>query len=103
MSSFKEVAAADLETFFDTDELAELHNIDGKEIPVVIDSDLLDKSQLAYAEGVYVNRIVLFVEKAHFERLPVQGQRMKLDGERYEVASVSGGIVLQIILEANQT
>ena len=42
MRSFKDQLEKDFDsTFFNMNEFAELHNIDGKEVPVVVDNDTL--------------------------------------------------------------
>ena len=42
MRSFKEQLEKDFDgTFFNLDEIAELHTIDGNEIPVVVDNETL--------------------------------------------------------------
>ena len=42
MKSFKEQLEKDFETtFFNTDEFAEIHELQGNEVPVVVDNDII--------------------------------------------------------------
>jgi len=106
--SLKDVIAADLSAvFFNIDEFAELHDIDGKQIMAIIDEDILKQRSQDKREnfdGVYRGEIVLFVKAADFSKRPVKGQRLRIDGRLMMVDSCgeSDGI-LEITLEANES
>lgn len=82
MSSFKEVIQEDLNnTFFDIDEFAEIHNIDGKDISIIIDHELLKERQAKYAEGTYLGDVLFHVKKSDFGEAPGINQPIKFDGD----------------------
>lgn len=109
MSSFKDSLEQDMATFFNIDELAEMRNIDGTEMPVLLDTDRFKDRPRQPIEmyhatnGVYVEEICLFVRLSDLGDRPVTGQHMHVDDERYLVKSCteSAGI-LEIVLEAYQ-
>mgnify|MGYP001105854398 CR=1 FL=1 len=107
MISFEEQIEKDFDdTFFNLDEFAELHMIDGKKIPVVKDSETLMQLNLgktAHSDGIFTDSIVLFVQKKHMEYEPVIGQIMEFDGVTYPIDNVlsdTGGYT--IILRGNE-
>lgn len=107
MISFKEQMEKDFDdTFFNLEEFAELHMIDGKKIPVVQDSETLMQLNLgktAHSDGIFTDSIVLFVQKKHMEYEPVIGQIMEFDGVTYPIDNVlsdTGGYT--IILRGNE-
>lgn len=107
MISFKVQMEKDFDdTFFNLEEFAELHMIDGKEIPVVKDSETLMQLNLgktAHSDGIFTDSIVLFVQKKHMEYEPVIGQIMEFDGVTYPIDNVlsdTGGYT--IILRGNE-
>ena len=108
MPTFKDYLNADMETFFNTGEFAEMHDIDGQEIPAVIDSDILktrgNNQRDAQHEGVFRGELAVFVQSSYFPERPVIGQHMRLDGKLYLVedcAEAQG--VLEITLGANES
>ncbi len=92
MRSFKEQLEKDFDyTFFNMDEFAEMHVIDGKEIPVVVDNETLLQMNLgksAREDGIFTDNIVLFIQKKHLEEEPVIGQIMEFDRVTYPVVNV---------------
>lgn len=109
MPKFRDFAASDLNVLFNLDEFAEIHNIDGQDIPAVLDVDHL-KGRTRYPEelfhavnGVYISAITLFVRLEDMGERPVVGQHIRVDGELYMVAGCSESMgLLEITLEANQ-
>src|SRR5690606_3490762 len=107
--NFKEQLEKDLNAFINIDEFAEIHNIDGREIPAVVDEDIFkERPRQPYElylanEGVYVDTITLFVRMADLGERPVIGQNLRVDGERYIVANCSESAgTLVITLETNR-
>lgn len=107
MSSFKEQMEKDFDnTFFNLKEFAELHTVDGKEIPVVVDNETLLQLNLgktAYSDGIFTDNIMFFVQRKNLEYEPVIGQVMEFDGVTYPVDNVlsdTGGYT--IILRGNE-
>lgn len=84
--SFKETIQADLSSiFFNLDEFAELHIIDGKEMKVIVDEDMLKERQIKAAEGVYTGTLLFHVEKSTFGEKPAVGQRLRFDNRVFTV------------------
>lgn len=105
--TFKEQLERDLDnTLCNLDEFAELHRIDGKEIPVVVDNETLLQLNLgktAYSDGIFIDSIMFFVQKKYLENEPVIGQIMEFDNIAYPVDNVladTGGYT--IILRGNE-
>jgi hypothetical protein len=95
MKTFRDQLAADLVAFFNVDEFGEIRNINGKDMPVVIDEDLSEgrprqPSELYYnADGIYKKRVVLYVRSADFGPRPHMEDTIKIDDELYLVAGCS--------------
>lgn len=107
MRSFKEQLEKDMDsTFFNLDEFAENHNIDGKEIPVVVDNDRiieLSLGKMVETRGIFTDDILFFVQKKYLDYEPCAGQHMSFDGRIYPISDVKedfGGYT--IILSGNQ-
>lgn len=106
MRSFKEQMEKDFDnTFFNLNEFAELHELDGKKIPVVVDNETLLQLNLgktADSDGIFQDNKMFFVLKKYLEDEPVIDQIMEFDGEAYQVGNVMedfGGYT--IILRGN--
>ena len=107
MKSFKEQLEKDFETtFFNTDEFAEIHELQGNEVPVVVDNDIIITLSLgkhADADGIFTDDKMIFVQKKYLEFEPVAGQHLSFDGEFYPIKTVNedmGGYT--IILSGNE-
>ncbi len=107
MRTFKEQLEKDFhDTFFNLEEFAELHRVDGKEIPVVVDNETLLQLNLgktAYSDGIFTDSIMFFVQRKYLDYEPVIGQVMEFDGVTYPVDNVlsdTGGYT--IILRGNE-
>ena len=97
MKSFKEQLEKDLDSvFFNMNEFAETHMIDGKEVPIVLDNDRiieLSMGKTVETRGIFTDDILFFVQK----------KDMEFDGEMYPISDVKedfGGYT--IILTGNQ-
>lgn len=106
MRSFKEQMEKDFDnTIFNLNEFAELHELDGKKIPVVVDNETLLQLNLgktADSDGIFQDNKMFFVLKKYLEDEPVIDQIMEFDGEAYQVGNVMedfGGYT--IILRGN--
>lgn len=107
MKSFKEQLEKDFETtFFNTDEFAEIHELQGNEVPVVVDNDIIIALSLgkhADTDGIFTDDKMIFVQKKYLEFEPVAGQHLSFDGEIYPIKTVNedmGGYT--IILSGNE-
>jgi len=107
MPKLKDYFNSDINTFFNLDEFAQTYIIDGKEVPAVIDSDILktrsnDKSE--QYDGVYAGQLAVYVKAADLLERPVYGQQLRLDGKLYTVIECSEEMgVLEIVLGANES
>lgn len=98
--SFKEMLEEDLEkVFFSTDELADIHRIDGKEVPCVLDMGELKGDSATFtvhsrnmqytSDTLQFGDRVLFIRKAFFERMPKVEQKLRIDDKLYSVLDVN--------------
>jgi len=103
--TLKETLRDDLTTtFFNTDEFASMHMLGGREVPLIIDDDELQKRKLKAAEGTYVGDLLILVEVIHISRRPVEGQKFTLDEKIYFIVSCSEKDGLyEIAIGANQS
>lgn len=106
MSTFKNQAAKDIATFVNTDEFADLHTVDGKQIRAVITEDTDNPHPLDYAEGVSLVRKLAHFDAAEFDiafgGIPRKGVRLTLDGVTYTVDKSSDDVGIYLVtLEAN--
>lgn len=104
IKTFKDFVAEDVEdVFFCLDEFAETHNIDGTDMPVMLETDALQDhsahweagSKQNYDEGLYDAHMVLYVKAKDYGDAPKVGKALYLDEdpEMWEIkdfASVSG-------------
>lgn len=86
---FKETVQSDLsDVFFNTDEFAEFHNIGGRDLLIIPDSDMLEERKIKSAYGTYQGDILFHIRKAEFGTKPAIGQVLSYDGDkRYRVSS----------------
>ena len=87
---FKEQIARDLDNvFLNLGEFAELHRVEGKEIPVVMDGDRLNKLKQGQILGVVEADVLLMGKAADFPADLDPGRLLNLDG-REMVVGASG-------------
>ena len=93
MSSFKDMVAGDIgETFLNMDEFAEEHDLGGVSCPCVVQSPtaretFLSQDKYGGYDGVHGKIVVVHVAKDSLPEVPVEGQRLDLDGEILIVSS----------------
>jgi hypothetical protein len=102
--SFKDIVQQDLDNIiFNTEEFAEVHTIDGKQLKVAVDNDaLMERSKKEY-DGISVGEILYFVKALDFGELPEEGTPQAFDGRMMYVfnAREDDGIY-EIILRQNR-
>lgn len=107
MMRFKDCLKSDIATFFNLDEFAEMHEIDGYKVPAVIDSDILkirSQNRSERYEGVFKGEIAVYVKTEDLPFRPVYGQDLRLDGKLYFVVECSEDMgVLEITLGADES
>lgn len=103
----KDQIAADLEIFFNLDEFAEMHNINGRQLPAIVESAatrVRSNRKSENYDGIYGGEVVVYVRAADFPAVPSYGQTFRLDGKLYYVAECTNeGGVLEIVLGANES
>ena len=93
MSEFRDMVAADIgDVFLSMDEFAEEHMLGGISCNCVVQSPtaretFLQSEKYAGYDGVHGKTIVVHVAKDSLGEVPVEGQRLDLDGEILLVAS----------------
>ena len=105
MSTFKECVEAGLsDVFINMVEFAEMHTLEGVELPCVISvNKTAQKSEQKEKtfDGLHGDFITLFVKKVDAPRVPKQGENIKLDDKRYKVKSCRDDMgLLSMLLEA---
>lgn len=97
----KDYFASDMKTFFNAGEFGDMHNIDGKDMLIVMDNDMLKSNKIKAASGTYLGDVLFSVQKSDLKVTPAIEQRMKLDGELYKVNDVTeDNEMYKITLEA---
>lgn len=101
MSGFKDAVAADIKgVFINSDEFADVHDIDGASITCVIDTDLIHERSTMVSESLFGLQCVLHVSTLDIDE-PVRGQIMRLDGQLYIVQEIAENMgMYDITLEA---
>jgi len=101
--SFKEQLKKDLDVFINQDEFAELHTLNGVELPVVVDNDrLLQRTQKEF-DGVSIGEMLIFVKKDDLGYRPEEGEPMRFGRKQMYVADCKEDTgMLEIILTQNR-
>ena len=101
--NFEEQLQSDIEeVFLNLDEFAEIHNIEGKKIPVVMDTDQMDKN--VQILGLIEADMLIMGKENDFPANLEPGRMLNVDGREMIVANVSRkqGIV-EVALRQNRT
>ena len=86
--TFKDFASEDISAvFFNGDEHADLHNVDGKDVLVILEkSDVRDHSahweagaKQNFDTGLYNRHIILYIRVEDYGPIPKQGKLLMLD------------------------
>lgn len=105
--TFKEIIADDVHrTFLNIEEFSDTHTVNGKEMPVQVDTNEQierEKRMSQNVDGVYMNQKLIYVAASDFGPMPKQGSILNLDGKVYRVAdAVDEYGVYSITIEANR-
>lgn len=91
--NFKERVLFDVKnTFLDANVFADTHNVNGKDMPVIIDNNeqlQREKRFSQHIDGVYENSALIYVSSSDFGDLPAQGSYIRFDGNRYKVTEAT--------------
>lgn len=105
--SFKDQIKQDLsDVFLNLDEFADLHRIEGKEVPVVIDSDMLEKlSKIGdnRIHGMDEADMVIMGKASDFPENLDPGRLLNLDGREVIVVTTTSEMgLVQIAVRQNR-
>ena len=102
--SFKEFAAYDMQTFFNTNEFAEAHNIDGRTINVIVDNDRLMERSKKEFDGITVGELLYFVKVSAYGTERPKPRESQMFDKRlmyiFDVREFDG--IYEIILSQNR-
>ena len=103
--SFKEQLQKDLDSvFFNLDEFAELHRVEGKKIPVVVDSDQLNKLKKGQILGLIEADMLLMGKASDFPDDMEPGRLLNVDGRELIVTKASKDMgLIEAALSQNRT
>lgn len=96
--SLKDILQEDLDSvFFDAEEFAELHIVNGKEMLLLLDGNELSErktTQEKHLDGVYSSTMLLYVKANAYGARPKVGSMLVLDEKQYRVTDVveEGGV-----------
>ena len=105
MSAFKDMVARDLDiTILNTDEFAELHMVEGKEIPVVMDDDRLTTLKKGQILGLVEADLLLMGKESDFPADMEPGRLLNMDGRELIVSSSGTDMgLIEVALRQNRT
>lgn len=87
--SFKDIIKQDIgNVFFNKDEFADEHIIDGVKMNATIDqNELIERNKKVneHMDGIYSCAFILYVTKEEFGNRPKVGSSLKVDGKQYKV------------------
>ena len=103
MSGFKESIQIDLSIFFSINEFAEIHNIGGRELSIVVDDERLAKRTQKDYQGIYVGDLLFFIRVLELGPRPKPESIILFDNKPYTVFDVQeDNGVYEIILKASE-
>lgn len=105
MSTFKDMVAHDIDTtFLNTDEFAELHIVEGKEIPVVMDDDRLTTLKQGQILGLVEADTLLMGKVSDFPSEMEPGRLLNVDGRELIVTNTGRDMgLIEVALSQNRT
>lgn len=105
MSAFKDMVAHDLDAvFLNVDEFAELHMVEGKEIPVVMDDDRLTTLKKGQILGLVEADMLLMGKVSDFPADMEPGRLLNVDGRELIVSKSSRDMgLIEAALRQNRT
>jgi hypothetical protein len=84
--NFKDAVAADIDNvFFETQEFAETVIIDGKSVPIILNSDAIQGMAELYAQGLSKGEQYIFIKAKDMFRLPNEGEELTKDGKKWYI------------------
>lgn len=103
--NFKDAMAADIgNVFFNANEFAELHNVEGNDINIIIDNEKLTelKTKSQFASQITQAEMLIYVKSSDLGYVPANGSMLEIDSNVYTVNMVTDSEgMLEIVLESN--
>lgn len=96
--SLKDILQEDLNTvFFDLEEFAEIHLVNGMEMNIIIDGNELGERKATsgkHFDGAYSSTMLMYVKAEEYGAKPKVGSMIVLDQKHYKVTDVvdEGGV-----------
>lgn len=102
---FKEQLQKDLDAvFLNTDEFAEIHRVEGAEIPVVVDNDQMNKLKKGQILGLIEADMLLMGRESDFPADLEPGRLLNVDGRELIVANSGKDMgLVEVALRQNRT
>lgn len=103
--TFKEQLQQDIyAVFLNTDEFGELHRVEGKQIPVVVDNDQLVKLKQGQILGLVEADMLLIGKESDFPPDMDPGRLLNVDGRELIVTSSGTDMgLIEVALRQNRT
>lgn len=103
--TLRDLIAADIDlVFFQLDDFAETHRIEGKEIDIVIDNDMLTKMKQGQILGVAESDMLIFARAKDMPKRKAPGSLLNVDGREYIVDDwTENKGVAQVALRQNRS
>ena len=86
MGTFKDHLQSDISVFQNADEFSGVKNVNGTDMLITIDSNILKKTNDNH-NGLIENNVMMFVAADVYGELPAAGMRVSVDGDGYRVIS----------------
>lgn len=81
----KDFINQDLSAFFNSNEFSETHNINGKDVSIVKDHELLKEREVKCAEGTYLGDLLFHIKAEDFGEEPAIGAVIIYDNEPMKI------------------
>lgn len=103
MATFKDILEQDSLAIFNPNEFGETHNINGKDMTVIVDNEELSQRSKIEYQGISVGEVLYYVSASVYGDLPEQEEQQIFDGRPMVVfdAREEDGIY-EIILHENR-
>ncbi len=87
--SFKSILRDDAKiVFLSLKEFADTHEINGKEMPAILDNNELESREKLwksgeYQDGIYNKQVLVYVLASNYGRMPAVGSKVTVDSKAY--------------------
>ena len=104
MARFKDIIESDLSIFMNSDEFADIHKVDGRDVALIIDNDrLMDRSKKEF-DGISIGEILYYAKVSDFEKKPKINSPQTFDGRLMYIFDVrENDGMYEVILQQNRS